>query len=78
MTKEKCEADRKAEAARREADPLYQKRQTDLARYAKLLSDFGVKIENDWNNQEDFRIELDGIKSEKMEALIEAIRKVLR
>lgn len=35
-------------------------------------------IENGWNDQTDFRIELDGIKAEQMERLVQAIQEVLK
>jgi hypothetical protein len=76
--KEKRDQERKTERERIEADPAYQKRQADLNRYSEMLSGFGVNIENGWNDQADFRIELDGIKPDRMEKLVLAIREALK
>ena len=68
-------AQRQAEQAAREADPVYQKRQADLNRYAELLQGIGT-VENSWSNQTNFRIELENIPPEQMEDLISAISKI--
>lgn len=76
--KAKREADRKAAVAARDADPAYQQRQADLKRYSEMLSGLGANIENGWNDQNDFRIELDGIKPDRMEKLVAAIQEALK
>jgi hypothetical protein len=43
-----------------------------------MLSGLGANIENGCNNQSDFRIELDGIKPDKMDRLIAAIQEALK
>jgi hypothetical protein len=43
-----------------------------------MLSGLGANIENGWNNQSDFRIELDAIKPDKMEKLVTAIQAALK
>lgn len=75
--KSRTEQERAAKNAALEADPVYQKRQADLKRYAEMLAGLGANVENGWGDQNDFRVELDGIVPEKMDALVEAIRKVL-
>jgi hypothetical protein len=65
-----------AEQARRESDPVYQKRQADLKRYTELLQSVSGHVENSWSNQTNFRIELENIPPDQMEDLIHAIRKV--
>jgi hypothetical protein len=69
-------AARQADQARREADPVYQKRQADLERYAELLQSVSGSVDNSWSNQTNFRIELENIPPDQMEDLIAAIRKV--
>lgn len=59
------------------ANPAYQKRQADLQRYNNLLRPYG-NVEIGWNNSSDFRIELDGIKPDKMEKLTAAIQAALK
>ena len=71
----KVRAQRQVEQAAREADPVYQKRQADLNRYAELLQGIGT-VENSWSNQTNFRIELENIPPEQMEDLIAAISKI--
>jgi hypothetical protein len=66
---------RAATRAKIESDPAYQKRQTDLERYTEALRGFG-HVENGWNDQSHFRIELDGIRPEEMDAMVEAVRSV--
>jgi hypothetical protein len=68
--------ERQAEQAQRESDPVYQKRQADLNRYAELLQGVGGSVDNSWSNQTNFRIELENIPPDQMEDLIAAIRKV--
>lgn len=75
--KEKQIQERKEKQKEIEADPAYQQRQADLKRYSEMLAGLGANIENGWNDQADFRIELDGIKPEKMETLVAAIQVVL-
>jgi hypothetical protein len=70
--------DREAKQKAMEAGPAHQKRQADLKRYSEMLFGLGANIENGWNDQSDFRIELDGIKPDKMEKLVAAIQAVLR
>src|SRR5208282_2495090 len=67
--KDKVKQERAEQQAATEADPVYQKRQADLKRYAEALRGLGANVENGWNDQKDFRIELDGIKPDKMEEL---------
>ncbi len=67
--------ERQAEQALRESDPVYQKRQADLNRYAEALQGIGT-VENSWSNQTNFRIELENIPPEQMEDLISAISKI--
>jgi hypothetical protein len=67
------EADRKAALAAKEADPEYQKRQADLRRYSELLHGISGEVENSWDKQTNFRIELENISPEKMDRLIQAI-----
>ncbi len=69
-------AARQAEQAQKEADPVYQKRQADLKRYAELLKAVSGSVDNSWSNQTNFRIELENISPDQMEDLIAAIRKV--
>lgn len=76
--KEQQKQERAAMQAEIEADPAYQQRQADLKRYSEMLSGLGANVENSWNDQSNFRIELDGIKPEKMAALVTAIQGVLR
>jgi hypothetical protein len=76
--KNKYKEEQAAKQAEIEASPVYQKRQADLKRYAEMLSGLGANIENGWNDQNDFRIELDGIKPDMMEQLITAIQAVLK
>ncbi len=66
-------AERQTEQERRESDPTYQKRQTDLKRYAELLQAVSGSVENSWSNQTNFRIELENISPEKMDKLLQAI-----
>ncbi len=66
---------RAAARAKIESDPTYQKRQTDLERYTEALRGFG-HVENGWNDRSHFRVELDGIRPEEMDAMVEAIRSV--
>jgi hypothetical protein len=68
--------ERQEEQARRESDPIYQKRQADLKRYAELLQSVSGSVDNSWSNQTNFRIELENIPPDQMEDLIAAIRKV--
>jgi hypothetical protein len=75
--RKKREEERETELARLIADPAYQKRQAHLARYTELLKGIG-HAENGWNNQQDFRIELDGIKPDQMERVISAIGESLK
>jgi len=72
----KVRAQRQAEQAAREADPVYQKRQADLKRYAELLQAVSGSVDNSWSNQTNCRIELENIPPDQMEDLIAAIRKV--
>jgi hypothetical protein len=72
----KFRAQRQAEQAVREADPVYQKRQANLKRYAELLQAVSGSVDNSWSNQTNFRIELENIPPDQMEDLIAAIRKV--
>jgi hypothetical protein len=72
----KVRAQRQAEQAAREADPVYEKRQADLKRYAELLQSVSGSVDNSWSNQTNFRIELENIPPDKIEDLIAAIRKV--
>ncbi len=74
----KVRAQRQAEQAAREADPVYQKRQADLKRYAELLQAVSGSVDNSWSNQNNFRIELENITPGKMDSLIAAITKILR
>jgi hypothetical protein len=67
--------ERREEQARRESDPIYQKRQADLNRYAEALQGIGT-VENSWSNQTNFRIELENIPPAQMEDLISAISKI--
>ncbi len=67
--------ERQAEQALRESDPVYQKRQAELNRYAEALQGIGT-VENSWSNQTNFRIELENIPPEQMEDLISAISKI--
>ena len=76
--KAKAKEEQEAKQAAIEADPAYQQRQADLKRYSEMLSGLGANIENGWNDQTDFRIELDGIKPDKMEKLVVAIREALK
>jgi hypothetical protein len=71
----KVRAQRQAEQAAREADPVYQKRQADLKRYSELLQQISGKVENSWSQETNFRIELENIPPDQMEDLIAAIRK---
>ena len=68
--------ERQAEQAQRESDPVYQKRQADLNRYAELLQGVSGSVDNSWSNQTNFRIELENIPPDQMEDLIAAIRNV--
>ncbi len=68
---------RQADQAQREADPVYQKRQADLKRYAELLQGVNGAVDNSWSNETNYRIELENIAPEKMDALIQAIVKAL-
>jgi hypothetical protein len=74
--KNAAKEERARQQAAIEADPAYVKRQADLAKYAELLKGIG-HVENGWNNQSDFRIEIDGIKPEQMERLVAALRENL-
>jgi hypothetical protein len=76
--KERSNQERESKQKEIESDPAYQKRQADLKRYSEMLSGLGANIESGWNNQSDFRIELDGIKADKMEQLVAAIQAVLK
>jgi len=76
--KKKVDEEREAKRKAVEENPAYQQRQADLKRYSEMLSGLGANIENGWNDQNDFRIELDGIKPDKMEALVAAIQGVLK
>ncbi len=67
------ETDRKAAQAAKEADPEYQKRQADLKKYSELLHGVSGQVENSWDKQTNFRIELENISPEKMDRLIQAI-----
>ena len=71
----KLRAERQEEQALRESDPVYQKRQADLNRYAEALHGIGT-VENSWSNQANFRIELENIPPEQMEDLISAMSKI--
>jgi hypothetical protein len=71
--KAKREADRKVALAAREADPEYQKRQTDLKKYSELLHGISGQVENSWDKQTNFRVELENISPEKIDRLIQAI-----
>ena len=76
--KEKLKQEREQKQKEIEADPKFQQRQADLKRYSEMLSGLGANIENGWNDQTDFRIELDGIKPDQMEKLVTAIREALK
>jgi hypothetical protein len=76
--KERSNQERESKEKEIEANPAYLKRQADVKRYAEMLLGLGANIENGWNNQSDFRIELDGIKPDKMEELVTAIQAVLK
>jgi hypothetical protein len=76
--KEKHKKEQEEKQRQIEANPAFVQRQADLKRYAEMLQGLGANIENGWNDQKDFRIELDGIKPEKMDALVEAIQGALR
>jgi hypothetical protein len=76
--KERSKEERDAKQKEIASDPVYQKRQADLKRYSEMLSGLGANIENGWNNQSDFRIELDGIKPDKMHNLVAAIQAALK
>jgi hypothetical protein len=73
----KLARERTAAQAKIELDPAYQQRQADLEKYNALLKGLG-HCENGWNNQADFRIELDGIKPDEIEAAVAAIKSVLK
>jgi hypothetical protein len=66
--KAKLEADRKTALAAKEADPEYQKRQADLKKYSELLHGISGQVENSWDKQTNFRIELENISPEKMDS----------
>jgi hypothetical protein len=76
--KEPSKQERETKQKEIESDLAYQKRQADLKRYSEMLSGLGANIVNGWNNQSDFRIELDGIKPDKMDRLIAAIQEALK
>lgn len=76
--KKKVDEEREAKRKAVEEDPAYQQRQADLKRYSEMLSGLGANIENGWNDQNDFRIELDGIKPDRMEKLVTAIQTALK
>jgi len=69
----KVRAQRQAEQAAREADPVYRKRQADLKRYAEVLRAVSGSVENSWSDQSNYRIELENIPPEQIEELITAI-----
>src|SRR5260221_3424446 len=71
----KLRAERQEEQVRQESDPVYQKRQADLNRYAEALHGIGT-VENSWSNQANFRIELENIPLAQMEDLISAVSKI--
>jgi hypothetical protein len=73
--KESAKEERARKQAEIEADPAFQKRQTDLKRYSDALSGIAL-VENSWGDPTNWRIELDGIKPNEMDAMVEAIRKV--
>ena len=70
-------AARQAEQTQRESDPVYQKRQADLKRYAELLQGVNGAVDNSWSNKTNFRIELENISPERMDVLISAIVRAL-
>jgi hypothetical protein len=72
----KAAEERAQKQAEIEADPAYQKRQADLARYAELLKGIGI-VENSWGDSANFRVELDPIKPEQMDRLVAALRERL-
>jgi hypothetical protein len=76
--KKKSDEEREAKRKAVEEDPAYQQRQSDLKRYSEMLQGLGANVENSWNDQKDFRIELDGIKPDRMEKLVAAIREALK
>jgi hypothetical protein len=76
--KNKSAEDRRKKQSELEADPKFQQRQADVKRYSEALAGLGANIENGWNNQSDFRIELDGVKPDKMEKLVAAIQAALK
>jgi hypothetical protein len=76
--KERLKQEREQQQEQIESDPAYIQRQADLKRYSEMLSGLGANIENGWNDQKDFRIELDGIKPDKMEKLVTVIQQALK
>lgn len=67
-------AERRREREEIESDPRYQARQKILSKYGELLGAVSGNIEDSWGNKENFRIELENIPAEQLEALVEAIR----
>ena len=59
--------------AAKEADPEFQKRKTDLKKYSELLHGISGQVENSWDKQTNFRVELENISPEKIDRLIQAI-----
>jgi hypothetical protein len=74
----KAAVERAAKQAEIEADPAFQKRQADLARYGELLKQVSGHVQSSWNKQENFRIELENISPDKIGALVQGIIQVLK
>lgn len=77
VEKQKRDQERRAERERIESDPVHQKRQADLKRYSEILQEVSGHVENSWNKKENFRVELENIAPEKMDALLWAIANAL-
>ena len=66
--------------AQPEAEPArietYEQRQTDLKRFGEMLQPMSGIIGNSVKDEKNFRLELENIPPDQIEALIAAIRKV--
>ncbi len=75
--KEKQKQERAAQQAAIEAAPAYIARSTSLKNYAELLRPVSGNVENSWNKDVNYRIELENISPDRMDDLIRAIVEAL-